>query len=50
MSGCVDAKTLQKYLQSLDFTPRRPNVTWKRRLGDEGPAHKVTEKMSQGDS
>ena len=42
MSRYVNAKALQEDLQSLGFTPRQPNLKWKR-LGDEVPAHKMTE-------
>ena len=36
----MDAKAFQEDMQSLGFTP---NLKWERRLGDEGPAYKITE-------
>ena len=41
----MDAKTLQGDLQSLGFTP---SLKWKRRLGDEEPNHKMTERNESG--
>ena len=43
MSGCVDAKALQDDLQSLGFTPCLAKPEIEGRLGDEEPAHKMTE-------
>ena len=44
----MDTKALQNDLQSLGFTPSLENLKWERRLGDEEPAHKITDRKESG--
>ena len=39
VSGCKKAH--EEDMQSLDYTQVWSNLKWKRRLGDEEPAHKM---------
>ena len=43
MSECVDAKALQDYLQSLGFTASLAKPEIGKEVGDEEPAHEMTE-------
>ena len=45
----MDAKALQKDLQSLGFTPSLAKLEIGKEVGAEGLAHKMTE-QSRGDS
>ena len=49
MSGCVDAKALQKDVESLGFSTTLDKPKIGRRLGGEEPLIKRRGEMSQGD-
>ena len=46
MSRGVDAKALQEDLESLGLV--WPDLKWEKRLGDENPAHRMTERNESG--
>ena len=48
MSGCVDAKALQKDVESFDFSTTLDKPKIGRRLGGEEPTHKKTGRNESG--
>ena len=44
----MEAEAFQEDLESFGFTPSLAKPEMERRLGDEGPTHKMTERNKSG--